>query len=213
VEAGTSQAVRDMLAASEQADIAMAPAADMFEMGVKVQVLKRGTMFAMRAARLYELYRAYDSIDDIPADEREKLEQTVFRASFDEVLEDVRTYFLERDPAQWDRAQVDPKHRMALAFRWYLSQTSIWANRGEPSRTLDYQIWCGPAMGAFNAWVQDSFLAEVQNRSVVTVSLNLIYGAAVLGRIQTLRSQGVVLSPEQQQVLPRTLSQLEMHLP
>jgi len=213
VEAGTSQAVRDMLAASEQADIAMAPAADMFEMGVKVQVLKRGTMFAMRAARLYELYRAYDSIDDIPADEREKLEQTVFRASFDEVLEDVRTYFLERDPAQWDRAQVDPKHRMALAFRWYLGQTSIWANRGEPSRTLDYQIWCGPAMGAFNAWVQDSFLAEVQNRSVVTVSLNLIYGAAVLGRIQTLRSQGVVLSPEQQQVLPRTLSQLEMHLP
>ncbi len=26
----------------------MAPAADMFEMGVKVQVLKRGTLFAMR---------------------------------------------------------------------------------------------------------------------------------------------------------------------
>ena len=213
VEAGTSQAVRNMLAASEQADIAMAPAADMFEMGVKVQVLKRGTMFAMRAARLYELYRTYESIDEIPTDEREKLEQTVFRATFDKVLEDVRIYFLERDPIQWERAQVDPKHRMALAFRWYLGQTSIWANTGEPSRTLDYQIWCGPAMGAFNAWVQDSFLAETQNRSVVTVSLNLLYGAAVLGRIQTLRSQGVVLSPEQQQILPRTLSQLEIHLP
>jgi trans-AT polyketide synthase/acyltransferase/oxidoreductase domain-containing protein len=213
VEAGTSEAVREMLAASEQADIAMAPAADMFEMGVKVQVLKRGTMFAMRAGRLYELYRAYDSVDEIPADEREKLEQTVFRMTFDEVLEHVRTYFLERDPSQWERAQVDLKHRMALAFRWYLGQTSIWANTGEPSRTLDYQIWCGPAMGAFNAWVQDSFLAEARNRSVVTVSLNLLYGAAVLGRIQTLRSQGVILSPEQQQVLPRTLPQLEMHLP
>ena len=202
-----------MLAASEQADIAMAPAADMFEMGVKVQVLKRGTMFAMRGGRLYELYRAYDSIDEIPEDERQKLEETVFRKSFEEVLEDVRTYFLERDPTQWERAQIDPKHRMALAFRWYLGQTSIWANTGEPSRTLDYQIWCGPAMGAFNAWVQDSFLAEASNRSVVTVSLNLLYGAAVLGRIQTLRSQGLILSPEEQQVLPRTLSQLEMHLP
>ena len=31
-----------MLAQAEQADVAMAPAADMFEMGVKVQVLKRG---------------------------------------------------------------------------------------------------------------------------------------------------------------------------
>ena len=213
VEAGTSQAVRDMLAATEQADIAMAPAADMFEMGVKVQVLKRGTMFAMRAGRLYELYRAHDSIDEIAADERKKLEETVFKATFDEILDEVRTYFLERDPAQWERAQSDPKHRMALAFRWYLGQASHWANSGEPSRRLDYQIWCGPAMGAFNGWVQDSFLAEARNRSVVTVALNLLYGAAVLSRIQTLRSQGVILSPEQQQVLPRTLAQLELHLP
>ena len=68
VEAGTSDAVRRMLAQAQQADIAMAPAADMFEMGVKVQVLKRGTLFAMRAAKLYELYRAHESLDQIPAD-------------------------------------------------------------------------------------------------------------------------------------------------
>jgi trans-AT polyketide synthase, acyltransferase and oxidoreductase domains len=213
VEAGTSQAVREMLATTEQADIAMAPAADMFEMGVKVQVLKRGTMFAMRAGRLYELYRTYESLDDIPGDEARKLEQTVFKASFAEVLEEVRTFFMDRDPTQWERAETDPKHRMALVFRWYLGLASHWANSGEPSRRLDYQIWCGPAMGAFNAWAQDTFLAEPGNRSVVTVSLNLLYGAAVLNRIQTLRSQGVVLSPEQQQVLPRTLPQLELHLP
>ena len=58
VESGSSDAVREMLAEAEQADVTMAPAADMFEMGVKVQVLKRGTMFAMRAAKLYELYRS-----------------------------------------------------------------------------------------------------------------------------------------------------------
>ena len=66
VEAATSPAVREMLAACGQADVAMAPAADMFEMGVKVQVLKRGTMFAMRASRLYEIYRACGSIDGDP---------------------------------------------------------------------------------------------------------------------------------------------------
>ena len=58
----------------------MAPAADMFEMGVKVQVLKRGTMFAMRAAKLYELYRAYPSLEQIPAAERANLEKNLFRA-------------------------------------------------------------------------------------------------------------------------------------
>jgi NAD(P)H-dependent flavin oxidoreductase YrpB (nitropropane dioxygenase family) len=55
VESGTCDMVRQMLADAEQADTAMCPAADMFEMGVKVQVLKRGTMFAMRATKLYEL--------------------------------------------------------------------------------------------------------------------------------------------------------------
>ncbi len=66
VESGTSDAVRKMLAEAGQADVTMAPAADMFEMGVKVQVLKRGTMFAMRAAKLYELYRAYPSLGSDP---------------------------------------------------------------------------------------------------------------------------------------------------
>ena len=42
---------------------------------------------------------------------------------------------------------------MALVFRWYLGRSSHWANAGEPSRTVDYQVWCGPAMAAFNEWV------------------------------------------------------------
>ena len=50
IESGSSDIVRKMLAEASQADVTMAPAADMFEMGVKVQVLKRGTMFAMRGA-------------------------------------------------------------------------------------------------------------------------------------------------------------------
>ena len=32
-------------------------------------------------------------------------------------------------------------------------------------RKMDYQIWCGPAMGAFNRWVRGSFLADRSNRA------------------------------------------------
>ena len=56
---------------------------------------------------------------------------------------------------------------MALVFRWYLGLSSRWANAGEPSRQLDYQVWCGPAMGAFNEWAKGSFLEQPQNRTVV----------------------------------------------
>ena len=209
VESGSSDTVRQMLAETTQADITMAPAADMFEMGVEVQVLKRGTMFAMRGAKLYELYRKYNRLEDIPADEREKLEKTMFRAPFSTVWEQTKAFFMRRDPKQIARAEQDPKHKMALVFRAYLGQASGWANQGLPDRKIDYQIWCGPAMGAFNEWVRGSFLEAPENRRAVTVAKNILYGAAVMTRCAALRNQGIPVPAEAVQVVPRPLDQLE----
>jgi trans-AT polyketide synthase, acyltransferase and oxidoreductase domains len=163
----------------------------MFEMGVKVQVLKRGTMFPMRAGKLYELYRAYASLEAIPEAERVPLEKNLFRSGFHEVWRQTREFFTRRDPSQIAKAEADPKHKMALVFRWYLGQSSRWANAGVPDRKLDYQVWCGPAMGAFNEWAKGSFLEQPPSRTVVTVALNLLYGAAITLRQAHLRSQGV----------------------
>ncbi len=209
VESGSSDAVREMLAQAEQADTIMAPAADMFEMGVKVQVLKRGTMFAMRAAKLYELYRTYPSLEALPDAERGNIEKNLFRAPLAEIWDKTRAFFLQRDPAQVARADSDAKHKMALVFRWYLGLSSRWANAGEATRRLDYQVWCGPAMGAFNEWTKGSFLEQPRNRRVVTVAFNILYGAAVLLRLQTLRSQGLPLLPEWSRVMPLELEAIE----
>jgi trans-AT polyketide synthase/acyltransferase/oxidoreductase domain-containing protein len=209
VESGSSDAVRQMLAEAEQADVIMAPAADMFEMGVKVQVLKRGTMFAMRAAKLYEIFRTRDCLEAIPVAERTMLEQTIFRASLDDVWNQTRDFWQRRDPTQLDRAAREAKHKMALVFRSYLGLSSRWANTGEPSRKIDYQIWCGPAMGAFNEWVKGSFLERPENRRVVTVASNILYGAAVLLRANSLRCQGVRLSPAVLRMSPLEPQQLQ----
>ncbi len=208
-EAGTSDPVRRMLAQAEQADVTMAPAADMFEMGVKLQVLKRGTMFPMRAHRLYDLYLAHGGLEDIPADERKNLESTIFRTSLDDVWTETRRFWEQRDPAQVERAGRDPKHRMALVFRWYLGMSSRWANRGEPGREIDYQVWCGPAMGAFNEWVRGSCLEPWEGRRVVSVALNMLHGAAVMIRANALRSQGVELPADSVDTRPRESDQLE----
>jgi len=188
--------VRSMLAETRQADVTMAPAADMFEMGVKVQVLKRGTMFPMRAAKLYELYRAYSGLEMLPAAERATLEKQFFRTSLEAAWERTRDYFAKRDARQVERAERDAKHKMALVFRSYLGLTSRWANAGDPERVLDYQVWCGPAMGAFNEWTKDSWLEKVENRRVAEVGLNLLYGAAVQLRGLALRNQGIPLPIE-----------------
>jgi PfaD family protein len=212
VESGSSDAVREMLAQAEQADVAMAPAADMFEMGVKVQVLKRGTLFPMRAAKLYELYRAYPSLEALPAAERAGLEKTLFRAPLEEVWRQTRDFFLARDPEQVPRAEREPKHKMALVFRWYLGKSSRWANAGEPIRRPDYQVWCGPAMGAFNEWTKGSFLEQPRNRGVVNVALNLLYGAALLHRLHLLRCQGISVPADWTRLAPLEPAVLQARL-
>ena len=204
-EAGTSDTVRQMLSEAQQADVTMAPAADMFEMGVKVQVLKRGTMFPLRAGKLYELYTAHDAYENIPESQRKILERDFFRRPFDEEWAHTRKFFLNRDPEQIERAEKNPKHQMALVFRSYLGQSSNWANTGEPSRKIDYQIWCGPAIGAFNQWVKGSFLESAHNRQVVVIALNLLLGAAIVTRRQYLRQQGIFL-PE----VPTRIEPLEL---
>ena len=204
-EAGTSDTVRQMLSETGQADVTMAPAADMFEMGVKVQVLKRGTMFPLRAGKLYELYTAHDTYESIPESQKKILERDFFRRSFQEEWAHTRDFFLNRDPKQVERAEKDPKHQMALVFRSYLGQSSNWANTGEVSRKIDYQIWCGPAMGAFNQWVKGSFLESTQNRKVVVVALNLLLGAAIVTRRQCLRQQGIILPDVSTRIKPLEL--------
>jgi PfaD family protein len=205
IESALSEDGRRMLAQASMTDVAMAPAADMFEMGVEVQVLKRGTMFAQRGRELYKIFRTYPSFEAMPPDEFATMEQRLLGRSVAEIWADTKSFFERRDPREIERAESDPKHRMALVFRWYLFMGAQWARSGEESRRADYQIWCGPAMGAFNDWARGSFLEPVENRSVVQIGLNLMEGAAWVTRANQLSLAGVPLAPADRAFSPRSL--------
>lgn len=206
VESGLSEEGRRMLAQAGIADVAMAAAADMFELGVKLQVLKRGTLFATRANKLYDLYRAHDSLEALPSSARRELEEKILGEPLEAVWLETEAFWRERDRTQIDRALSDGKHRMALVFRWYLGKSSRWAIVGESVRRADYQIWCGPAMGAFNTWVKGSFLEDPAERTVVQIALNLLEGAAVATRAQQLRTIGVDVPADAFHFRPRRLA-------
>lgn len=191
VEAGTSEHVRKLLQNVASTDVTMAPASDMFEMGVELQVLKRGTMFGPRAKKLYEYYKAYNSIDEIPTEERLKMEKQVFQKPLETVWADCIDFFEKRDPSQIEHAKGNPKRKMALIFRWYLGLSSNWANAGTKGRALDYQIWCGPSMGSFNDWVKGTDLEPYQNRKAAVVADRIMEDAAVVWRVNALKMQGV----------------------
>lgn len=206
VESGLSEAGRVMLADAGLADVIMAAAADMFELGVKLQVLKRGTMFGVRANQLWDVYDRFESLESIDADVKARLEKQVFRMPLAEVWNQTSAFWQRREPRELDKANQRPKHKMALCFRWYLGLSSRWAISGESDRRLDYQIWCGPAMGAFNDWVKGSFLEPPERREAVQIAKNLMEGAAVVTRAQQLRTYGVPVPAAAFNFVPRPLN-------
>jgi len=204
VEAGASEHTRKLLAQAGMADVVMAPASDMFERGIKLQVLKKGTLFPMRAQKLYDLYMTYDGLADIPPAELEKVEKQILQNSVDTIWQQTVEFFQKRDPSIIEKAQNNPKKQMALVFRWYLGLSSRWSNAGVAGREFDYQIWSGPAMGAFNDWVASTYLNDYKKRHVVDVAEHLMYGAAYQYRIQVLKGQGLYLPSLYQRYIPDT---------
>jgi PfaD family protein len=190
LEAGTSARVKTYLAEADFTDVIMAPSADMFEMGVNVQVLKRGSLFPMRAQKLYSVYREYDALEEIPDDIRTDLEEKIFQESLNNVWLECIRFFTDRDPDQLERARQNPKKKMALVFRWYLGLATYWGIQGDTDRSLDYQVWCGPAMGAFNNWYRGSDFEDPSNRSAVKIADRLMTQAARLFRFRSLQTQG-----------------------
>lgn len=178
VESGASEVVKDLLQEAEVQDTDIVPAGDMFELGAKVQVFKKGLLFPGRAKKLYDLYRQCASIDDIDPKTREQIEQRWFGRGFDEVYDETRRYYHRVMPGVIERAEMNPKQKMALIFRWYFVHTSRLALQGNENHRSDYQIHCGPALGAFNTWVKGTPLESWRNRHVDDMAEKLMAGAA-----------------------------------
>ena len=64
-------------------------------------------------------------------------------------------------------------------------------------------------MGAFNEWTRGTFLEKPEQREVVTVAMNLMYGEAVLTRVNILRAQGVVVQAEAERIGAMSRSAIE----
>ncbi len=180
VEAGTSDAVKDMLQGMNVQDTDYAPAGDMFELGAKVQVLKKGVFFPARANKLYELYRNHESLEEIDPKIRSQIQEKYFKRSFEDVWAETRAYYLKRSPSELERAERSPKHKMALIFKWYYVHTSRLARRGDLTNKVDFQVHCGPALGAFNQWVKGTELESWRNRHVDDIGRRLMQETAVL---------------------------------
>lgn len=177
VEARTSEQVKDLLQQANVQDTEYAPAGDMFEMGAKVQVLKKGLFFPARANKLYELYRQYNSLDEIDDKTKKQLEERYFGKTFEEIFEDAKSFY----PAEEiEKANKNPKQKMAMIFKWYFGHSTRLALSGSGDQKVNYQVHCGPSLGAFNQWVKGSEMEDWRNRNVDKIAIKILDDTATL---------------------------------
>jgi trans-AT polyketide synthase/acyltransferase/oxidoreductase domain-containing protein len=180
VEAGTSAVVKDILQDLNVQDTAYAPAGDMFEMGAQVQVVKRGLLFSSRATKLHQLYLSHNAIEEIDAKTQSQIQDRYFRRSFAEVWDETREYYHRISPDKVRDIESTSKKRMAAIFKWYFGKSTRSALCGIEEEKVNYQIHCGPAIGAFNQWVKGSCLEHWQERGVARIGTKLMEDAAEL---------------------------------
>jgi trans-AT polyketide synthase, acyltransferase and oxidoreductase domains len=182
-QADTSDLVKDMLAGLGVSGTGYAPAGDLFELGARVQVVRTGTLFAARANKLYQLYRQLGGLEQLDDATRATLERTCFRRPLEEAWAATKRYYLDTGrAAEAEAAERNPKRKMALVFRSYFAHTTMAAINGEAAEKVNFQIHCGPAMGAFNSYVAGTPLADWRNRDVDVIAESLMRDAAVLLR-------------------------------
>ncbi|MFE9389395.1 ACP S-malonyltransferase [Streptomyces sp. NPDC006784] len=167
VEAATSPHTKDILQSLSVHDVDDAPWPEMFELGVRNTVVRKGVFYPAKAAKLHQLWRAHDRWQDIDSGTRDEIERRYLRRPFAEVLSEVGP-------------SGSPKQDMAAVFRSYLVQGLSLARQGDATRKVDYHIPCGPAMGAFNDWVRGTELEPWQRRNIDTITEHLLGGTVKL---------------------------------
>jgi len=161
------------------------------------QILRRGTMYGVRAPAPCTISIAPLTVwrRFRPRFAQRPRNRDIGRNLRRGVVRGCCRFFETRDPRELERALREPKHRMALVFRWYLGHmASKWPVVGESRRRLDYQIWCGPAMGApsmigcaDHSWRRKRIVPWCR------FALNLLEGAACWRAAQQLRAAGVAV--------------------
>ncbi|MBD3318109.1 MAG: PfaD family polyunsaturated fatty acid/polyketide biosynthesis protein, partial [Chitinivibrionales bacterium] len=177
LEAGTSPEVKDLLQTLDVQDTAYAPAGDMFEMGAKVQVVRRAVFFPARANKLYELYTRYNGLHELDYKTRMQLEDRFFQRSFDDIYRDCMEFY---PASRIEEADRNSKLKMAFVFRWYFGFSTRMALRGVLDQKVNWQIHCGPSLGAFNRYAEKTGLTDWRNRRVGEIGEGLMEETADL---------------------------------
>ncbi|MFS0762814.1 ACP S-malonyltransferase [Peribacillus phoenicis] len=166
VEAETSNLVKDMLQKVDLHDTSYVPSANDLEVRGQTQVVKKGVFFPARANKLYDLLKQYKNISDMDSKTKEMIEKKYLN-------EGIQTILRYEEQVSTDNRPTS-NNTMQTILKFYLNNTVQLAINGESSQKVNFNIYCGPALGAFNRWVKGTELEEWNNRHIDVISRKIM---------------------------------------
>jgi trans-AT polyketide synthase/acyltransferase/oxidoreductase domain-containing protein len=116
-------------------------------------------------------------LEEIDEKTRKMIQEKYFHRDFAEIYRELQS---SCSIQEIEKAERNPKYKMALIFSWYFGYTTHLALSGDQQHKVDYQIHCGPALGSFNQWVKGTPLENWRNRHVDEIGVKLMNETAGL---------------------------------
>ncbi|WP_233099720.1 hypothetical protein [Bacillus velezensis] len=88
---------------------------------------------------MHSIYSSHHSLDGIDELVKKQIENNYFKKSLEEVYTEVKQYTSRKTLKE---AEINPKLKMLLTFKWYFIKSAQWALNGEEDNQSDYQILC-----------------------------------------------------------------------
>lgn len=171
IEARTSNYVKELLQNTTENDFSNAPIDELFEFGTRFSVLKKGSLYHIRALKLYEIYCQYSSFEEIPDEVKRTIFVKYFKTTYEEVF-DMSTKELSDEEKQ--KIEEQPKEKMVLMFKKMLEKCYNDACIGNIENQANYLVLASSDMSDLNYFLKETEYAFWNKRSAVTIAKMLM---------------------------------------
>lgn len=170
LEADTSERVKELLQEAKENDFLFAPTDNLFEFGEKKSILKKGTLYAVRAQKVYDIYLKYSSLEEIP-DEQEELLEYYFGISLEQMYQSIVRRVSNREKILIGE---QPKYKLGVVLKEYLQLCFIQVKIGEKDWEINYGIEVGSELADMNRWLEGTDLETWKQRKVTIIAKRMM---------------------------------------
>jgi trans-AT polyketide synthase/acyltransferase/oxidoreductase domain-containing protein len=191
IEAEQAEKVREYLLAARPDDFTMVSMPEYFGTAARVPIFKFGSVFAIRATRMDQIYRRVSESGYLSSDDREFLLKQWPDQKLKDELSRIATNGDEILPETNQSSKL--KEIISASFLRFLQDSLELLKAVVPGREKEYQIRCSADTGVFNEWRKGGNLGQAANITVTQIAHALLSGAALSRRILQLKEKGIPL--------------------